>query len=1027
MVELIKGKEKVGAVMVVGGGVGGVQSALDLAESGYKVYLVEDSPAIGGVMAQLDKTFPTNDCSMCILSPKLVECGRHKNIEILTNTSVTGIKGDAGNFMVTLLKRPRYVDIEKCVACGACTEKCPSKIKDEYNEGLAERKAIYIPYPQAVPLSYLIDPEHCRYFTKGKCRVCEKICQSKAINFEEKEETVEVNVGSVILIPGFSEFSPLAKYHYGYGRFENVVTSIQFERILSASGPYTGNVERPSDKRHPDKIAFIQCVGSRDVKVGNPYCSAVCCMYAIKESIIAREHAPDLDITIFFMDLRAYGKGFDAYYEHAKEQGIHFVRSMVSSVMETEDKDLVLEYVTEDGKVKKEEFDLLVLSVGMEPPPTVKGLADTLGIDLNQYGFCKTSEFAPLAVSRPGIFVAGAFQGPKDIPETVMQASGAAGNSSALLGSVRKSLVEEKEYPPEKPVEGEEPRIGVFVCHCGINIAGVVDVTRVREYAGTLPHVAYVDQNIYTCSQDTQERMKEKIREHNLNRIVVAACTPRTHEPLFQETMKEAGLNRYLFEMANIRDQCSWVHMHEKEEATEKAKNLVKMAVAKAALLRPLKQQSLTLFHEALVVGGGIAGMNAALNLADQGFNVHLIEREKELGGLARRLYYSLNGEEIPAYLSSLMEKVSHNPRIAVYTESEIKKVAGYVGNFKTEISVKEKPVQLEHGVVIIATGAFEYKPEEYLYRKDRRVLTLLDLEGEIVKKSARLKKAKNVVFIQCVGSREEKRPYCSRVCCTQSIKLALQLKELTPEVNIFILYRDIRTYGFREDLYQKARDLGIVFIRYDLEHKPQVDVVKEGTKSALMVSVYDPIVKEQLLIDTDILALAAATLAPKENKELSQFFKVPLTQDGFFLEAHMKLRPVDFATEGVFMCGLAHFPKFIDETIAQAQAAASRATTVLVKDTLLSEGIIATVDRERCSGCMLCVRVCPYEAISFDEKENVAQVNEVLCKGCGNCAACCPSAACFVQNFQDLQIMAEVDALIEEIQLESSELGVTS
>jgi heterodisulfide reductase subunit A len=1016
MVELIKGREKVGAVMVVGGGVGGVQAALDLAESGYKVYLVEDSPAIGGVMAQLDKTFPTNDCSMCILSPKLVECGRHESIEILTNTKVTGIKGDAGNFTVTLLKRPRYVDIEKCVACGLCAEKCPTKVKDAYNEGLAERKAIYIPYPQAVPLSYLIDPEHCRFFTKGKCRVCEKLCQSKAINFEEKEETIEVKVGSVILIPGFSEFSPLAKYHYGYGRFENVVTSIQFERILSASGPYKGHVERSSDKKAPHRIAFIQCVGSRDVKVGNPYCSAVCCMYAIKESIIAREHSPDLDITIFFMDLRAYGKGFDAYYEQAKAQGIHFVRSMVSTVTETEDKNLLLEYVTEEGKVNKEEFDLLVLSVGMEPTPTVKELAETLGIELNQYGFCKTSEFAPLSVTRPGIFVAGAFQGPKDIPETVMQASGAAGNSSAILSSVRKSLVVEKEYPQEKPVEAEEPRIGVFVCHCGINIAGVVDVTKVREYAATLPYVVFVDQNLYTCSQDTQERIKEKINEHNLNRIVVAACTPRTHEPLFQETMKEAGLNRYLFEMANIRDQCSWVHMQKKEEATEKAKNLVKMAVAKAALLKPLKQLSLSLSHDALIVGGGIAGMNAALNLADQGFTVHLIEKEKELGGIARSLHYSLNGEEIPAYLASLIEKVTHHPMITVYTEATISKVSGYVGNFKTEITVKGKPVQIEHGVVIIATGASEYKPEEYLYQKDRRVVTLLDLEGEIAKNSRRLKKAKTAVFIQCVGSREEKRPYCSRVCCTQSIKLALKLKEINPAINIYVLYRDIRTYGFKEDLYQKARDLGIVFIRYDLDTKPKVEVVKEGTKSSLMVIVYDPIVKEPLVIDTDILALAAATLAQKENKELSQFFKVPLTQDGFFLEAHMKLRPVDFATEGVFMCGLAHFPKFIDETIAQAQAAASRATTVLVKDTLLSEGIIASIDRERCSGCKLCVRVCPYEAISFDEKENVAQVNEVLCKGCGNCAACCPSAACFVQNFQDLQILAEVDALIEEI-----------
>jgi heterodisulfide reductase subunit A len=1006
--------EKRGAMLVVGGGIAGIQAALDLAESGYYVYLVERSPAIGGVMAQLDKTFPTNDCSMCILSPKLVECGRHRNIETITYAEVSDIQGEPGRFKVSIRKRARSINESLCTGCGVCQEKCPWKTDSEFDAGLAKRKAIYILYPQAIPNIPVIDRELCAYFQKGTCRACEKFCPAHAIDFEQEDQFIEVEVGAVILCPGFDEFEPQAIANYGYGRYPNVVTSIEFERILSASGPYQGQLSRPSDKQTPGKIAWIQCVGSRDIVYGSGYCSSVCCTYAIKEAVVAKEHsAMPLDTAIFFMDMRTHGKGFERYYQRAEEEHkVRFIRSKIYSIEEVDgSRNLRIRYADEKGKVTWEEFDLVVLSVGLNAPSGAVDLAGKLGIELNKYGFCHTGDFSPVNASKPGIFVCGLFQGPKDIPETVMQASGAAAASSALLSPARNTMVKEKEYPPERDVTGEPPRIGAFICHCGINIGGVINVPEVTEYAASLPDVVFADENLYSCSQDTQERIKEKIKEHNLNRVVVASCTPRTHEPLFQETIREAGLNRYLFEMANIRDQCSWVHMEEKEAATQKAKELVRMAVAKARLLQPLKTFSLKVTPVALVAGGGISGMVSALSLAEQGFEVHLVEKNESLGGVARRIHHTLSGEDVQQYLAQLSQNVAQHPLIHVHTSSDIVDATGYVGNFSTKIAKgpEGKTEEIEHGVTIIATGAEEYKPSEYLYGEAPNVLTLLELEGEIAKGNGMVADSHNVVMIQCVGSRDEERPYCSRVCCGDAVKCALKLKEANPEINIYILYRDIRTYGFDEDYYQQARDKGVLFIRYGLDDKPVVERGEYGLK----VSVTDPILGERLVIDADILALAAAMVPSEGNKHLSQLYKVPLNEDGFFLEAHMKLRPVDFATDGVFMCGLAHNPKSIKESIAQAQAAASRAATILAKEVILSEGIVAAIDAYACSGCQLCIHVCPYEAIAFDEEREVARVNELLCKGCGNCAAVCPSAACSLRGFEDKHILAQIEAFV--------------
>ena len=1483
------GNGPVGAVLVVGGGIGGIQASLDLAESGYYVYLVEKTPSIGGVMAQLDKTFPTNDCSMCILSPKLVECGRHLNIELLTYSEVLDIKGEPGDFTVSVKKKARFVDGTKCTGCGLCAEGCPITMKNEYDQGLVERKAIYTPFLQSVPNTYVIDrreerpckaackdacPIHMNIqgyavliangrfkeaydlirktnplpmvcgrvcyapceqacnrgqmdepiairelkrfvtdqididtielpeiITNGKkvaivgsgpaglaaahdlalegyeatifealpepggmlrvgipqyrlpkdvlgkeieyikrlgveirtnarigreiqleelrksyqaifiatgahastrlnipgedspgvinatdflrdvnmggqvgmgrkvaiigggntavdaarvarrlgseakviyrrsraempataaevkgaeeegveivfltnptrmitedgklskmectrmklgepdtsgrrrpvpiagsqftidvdtvitalgqapildftrelgiavskrgtistdealatnvegifaggdavtgpsivieaiaagkkaarsideylrgeplsskedrrqpeelstgevaalrqrfplknrvliresdpgeriadfteveqgysvseakeeaerclasqiegcfqCHECEARCTAKAIDYGMQDEYVDLNVGAVVFAPGYDLFDPSVQYELGYRKYANVVDSIEFERILSATGPYQGTLLRPSDSTPPRRIAFIQCVGSRDPKHGRPYCSSVCCTYAIKEAMIAKEHSTTpLDITIFFMDIRTHGKDFDKYYERAKEEsGIAFIRSKVYNIEAADSPgDLVVRFATEDGVVEAAQFSIVVLSVGFQSCPELVEFAKKVGVQVNPYGFCQTRPFSPMETSKPGIFVCGAFSAPKDIPETVVQASGAAGEISALLAPARGTLTRTKEYPPERDVSAEEPRIGVFICHCGVNIGGYVDVPEVSEFAKTLPRVAHAERNLFTCSQDTQERIKKAIEEHKLNRVVVASCTPRTHEPMFRETIREAGLNPYLFEMANIRDQCSWVHMHERDKATEKAKDLVRMAVAKASLIEPLKPVALPVNRRALVIGAGVAGMTSALTLAEQGFEVDIIERSNVLGGITRRLHSNLDGEDVQQFLGDLISKVQEHPKIRVYTDTWIVDVHGYVGNFTTEIMRYRGRVieKLDHGVTIIATGAEEYEPDEYLYGRDPRVLTQLELEEETVNKAPDIISCDNLVMIQCVGCRDDNRPYCSRVCCNSAINNALRLKEMKPDMNIYILYRDVRTYGFNEKYYEEARQKGVIFLRYDLDNKPRVNQKRKDSRFLLRVEINDPVLGENVVIDADILALSVAMVPSPEATELAMLYKVPLNEDGFFLEAHVKLRPVDFATDGVFVCGLAHAPKSIEESIAQAKAAASRATVVLVKDAIVGEGIVASVNEDICSGCGVCEVLCPYAAIAVDRERRVSVVNEALCKGCGTCCAACPAGAVQQRGFTSEEVSAMLSAAL--------------
>ena len=913
-----------------------------------------------------------------------------------------------------------------CVTCGACEVVCPTgainldeitkniprPIKADFDERLATRPSIYLPFPQAVPKVPVIDRQTCMHFLNDACGACESFCGPKAIKYDQEDEVRELDVGSVILAPGFELTNPSLRDEYGYSRYPNVVTSMEFERILSASGPYQGHIQRPSDQSGPEKVAWIQCVGSRDNSCDKGYCSSVCCMYATKEAIIAKEHSPDIKPTIFYMDIRAHGKGFDQYYERARDDyGVRYIQCQISKIVEKpKSKNLIIAFIDKEGKVVEEEFDLVVLSLGMTPSTSSRELAEKLGIETDSYGFCQTDSLNPVKTSRPGVFVCGSFEAPKDIPETVSQASGSAAFASELISEARGTLISEEEFSPERDISGEEPRIGVFVCHCGINIGGVVDVPAVKEYAKSLPHVAYVDENLYTCSQDTQTKIKEVIKENNLNRVVVASCTPRTHEPLFQKTIREAGLNKYLFEMANIRDQCSWVHMDKKEEATKKAKDLVRMAIAAASYVEPLQEQELSVTKRALVVGGGASGMAAALGLADQGFEVALVEKEKELGGNLRHLHYTLRDDGIQTYMQSLIERVKNHPLILVITDGVIVDFTGFKGNFKTGIMAGPGMAyrQIEHGVTIVATGGEEYKPEEYLYGQDKRVMTQQELEGKIVRDEINLGHVNEVVMIQCVGSRIPERPYCSRLCCSAAIKNALKIKEKNPQSRVFILYRDIRTYGLLEDYYTKARKAGIIFIRYDLEEKPQVKI----EKGALQVEVDDPALGERVVLNPQLLVLSSA-IVPRENEELATLMKLQRTQEGFFLEAHMKLRPVDLATEGIYLCGLAHSPKPLDESLSQAAAAVSRACTLLAHDTVSVGGMVARVDGEKCAVCLTCVRVCPYD-VPFINEEGVAQIDAAKCQGCGSCAAECPGKAIQLQHCEDKQIIAKSIALFK-------------
>jgi len=952
-----------GSVMVVGGGVGGMRAAIDLADSGFKVYLLDAAPSLGGIVSQLGFMFPTHDCVLCrgtsdhgygcsrpSISPFLLDHSQHPNIEIMTNSTVVGARGLPGDFTVQVHHHPRYVDIHLCINCDECSKVCPVELTSEYQAGLVSRKAAYKPSVRSAPNAYVIEKgPYCE-----PCRKCQEICPTKAINLDAEDWFEEIQVGAIILAVGYKLYDPSPAEELGYGRYPNVVTGLQFERLASRSGPTEGIVERPSDGKIPERIAWLQCIGSRDQE--HPYCSSICCMYATKEAVLAKERLPGVSCEVFIMDERAFSKEYTAYFDQSKDLwGVDYTRSRISEIKEDPNtNDLILHYEDEQGTLRRKTFDLVVLSVGSEPPPKAVALAEDMQIELNEYGFCKTDKFEPLDTSRPGVFVAGAFATPKEIAETIMDASGAAARAMALLSGKSGTETTKPVYPPEKDVSAEEPRIGVFACYCHPTIDEVVDVDNVLSQTARLPGVTHVQALEYGCLPGGPEAIRQAIREHKLNRVVVGACTPRTHLAFFQHVLRQEGLNPQLLEFVSLRDNCAWVHADDPVGATRQAKEEMRISVLRAKHFRAYDKESRSFERSALVIGGGLAGMTAALAIADEGYDVFLVEKTNQLGGNLRNLYHTAEGPNPQRLLHSLIKRVHSHERIALYYNTEVIGFEGHVGNFRTRLSYDgdgEPPRcwEIAHGVAVVATGGYEYKGNTHLYGLNPRVITQLELEKRLASDVDAARDLRQVVMIQCVSPPEQKVHYCSRTCCTNTMKNAIQIKQINPDCEIYVLYKDLITYGFREKYYTEARERGVIFLRYDESEPPQAQV----NYGELQVRIKDIILDQPLTFTPDLLALSMATMPAKTNPKLAHILGVPLSSEGFFMENNLKLRPMDFTREGIFLAGLAHYPKFIEETISQALATAARAMTYLSKDHLEVGGTIAVVDQAKCVGCL--------------------------------------------------------------------------
>jgi len=1004
-------------VLVIGGGMGGIKTALDLAEAKRDVILIDRAPSIGGLMTQLDRTFPTNNCDLCTLSPHLSESGRELHVELRTLTRVTGLEGEAGRFRVTLTTEPRYIDTDRCTACGDCLKQFPGCVR--FSPGLDHRAPTCMRYPQATPYAYSVDMERCE-----DVDALVQVCRDQAILPDDRPRETAVDVSAIVLATGAELFDPGVVANWGYGVYPNVVTSLEYERILSASGPTQGRLERPSDRKAPQKVAWIQCAGSRGINQGDvPYCSSACCMFALKEAVVTKERfRDDIEAVVFFMDMRTFGKDYELYYERARRDfDVRFVRCRPHSIEPVGDTgDLSITYVTDDGRTERAVFDMAVLSTGFRVSPELEELASILGIALNEHRFARTTTFDPVATTREGIYVAGLIQSPKDIPETMVQASAAACLASDFQAASEGPAETEEEYPdelpgelpPERDVRDEEPRIGVFVCDCGYNIGGLIDVNETAAYARGLPEVVVSEVVGHGCSRESLERIQEVIREQGLNRVVMGACSPRTHETLFQDTVRKAGLNKYLVEVANLRDQDTWVHAGSPEEAGAKACDLLRMAVSSAALSHPLAEHTLPMNKDILVVGGGVTGMNAALRLAGKGYKVFLVERSGALGGVAGGIRRTLEGEDVQAYMRDLTERVQGHDRIQVLLNAVIVDHSGMPGMFKTGLQIGPRLAyrQISHGAAILATGAPPRRPEVHLLGEHEAVVTQLDLDGLLEDRTAEVSAWRNVVMIQCVGSRCEDNPNCSRVCCQSAVKNALRILDANPEARVFVLYRDMRTYGFQEDFYREARERGVVFVHYEPEDAPEVEPAGERVK----VTFTDPVLDRKIRVEADCLALSTGFMADDEaTEDLAAIFHLNRTTDGYFLEDHIKLRPVDLSAPGFFVAGTAHAPKSISESIAQAQAAAGRAQTLLAKDVINLGASVAKVQGERCAACLICVRICPFD-VPFINADGYSEIDPAKCHGCGLCAAECPAGAIQLMQYEDDQILAKVYGLLE-------------
>ncbi|WP_419176307.1 FAD-dependent oxidoreductase [Desulfosediminicola sp.] len=999
-------------VLVIGGGMGGIRTALDLAEAEKDVVLVDKAPAIGGLMTQLDRTFPTNNCDLCTLAPNLSESSRQDHIDLLALTSVTDVQGEKGNFTVSLTTAPRYVNLDKCTACGECHKAFPECVT--FTPGLDHRAPTCMRYPQATPQAFAIDLTKC-----DDVEALMKVCPAGAINPDDIGRNQELKCGAIVFSPGASLFDPSHLDYLAYATQPDVVTSLEYERILSASGPTQGKLVRPSNGEPPKKVAWIQCIGSRGLQKGaGEHCSSACCMFAMKEAMVTRERfGDDIEATIFYMDMRTFGKDYELLYTRAKDEfGVRFVHSRPHSILQPEGEEKLLLSYTNDGSTEQhdEAFDMVVLSTGFKVGDDVKVLAEKMGIELRSDGFPKTESFNPQATSVPGIYVCGAYQAPKDIPETMIQASAAACMASRDVESVKKTKHASELFPAEREVANEAPKVGVFVCECGENIGNTVNVEQLVESAGKISNVAVAQAVGHGCSRESMATIKATIEEQGLNRVVIGGCSPRTHQEKFQDLLRSTGLNKYLLEIANIREQATWVHPGDPARATAKAEDLIKMAVGGVLKAQPLADQTLPMNKDALVVGGGVAGMTAAIELADQGSKVYLAEKFDQLGGITSMLSKTLEGADVKAFLAELIEKVNSHENIEVITRALIVDHTGMPGMFKTGMQVGKQLFyrQISHGVTILATGAKPNRPDQYLLDRSDKVGTQIEIQNILDETPELVKSWDNVVMIQCVGSRNEDNPNCSRICCQNAIKNALRITDINPEARVFVLYRDMRTYGFQEEYYRKAREKGVIFVRYDLDNLPQV----AEADGLIDVTFTDPLLGREITVSADQLCLSTGLIADQDtNEEIAMIFKLPRTHDGYFLEDHIKLRPVDLPEPGFFIAGTAHSPKSIRESVSQARAAASRALTMLTKDTINLGARVARVDGDKCAACLVCVRACPFD-VPFINADGYSEIDPAKCQGCGACASECPAKAIQLMEFEDDRILAKLQELFLKV-----------
>lgn len=1007
-----------GSILIIGGGIGGIKAAFDAAELGLHVFLADRNPFLGGTLSQLDRQFPTNRCGMCQLLPTVARHGTthyclrrelyHPKIQPLPGSELIELSGEAGNFTASLKTTSVAVDPERCTNCGACVPVCPVEVKDDFNGPMTTRKAIYAKYPLPLPNRYVIDTKACT-----RCGACVSACPTRAIDLDAETGTQTIQVGSVILAAGFEEFDPKILMQYGHGRYPDVLTSIELERMFSGYGAGEGDIFRPSNGEKPRRLAFLQCVGSRDHD--RDYCSAACCMYALKEAMIVREQNPDLEIHFFYMDARAYGKGYHKFLTRAQEKfQVHFTRSRIPVVKENPaTKKLALRYLTEAGAQQSDEFDLVVLSIGQVPPPAQQNLAHTLGIELNPWGFCKTDEFSQVATTKSGIFACGAFTEPKDIPETVAQASSAALQAAQVVKSAGAEFYQAEPpsglaayYDQLSEKRDWESRTAIFVCRCGGELSRSLDTKALTQFAKKLPQVVLSEEIDVLCSEKTLEKVTQKLQQVKASRVVFAACVPYHYRHLFEEAARGAEIDPGYVQIANIREHAGWTH--EPAAALGKAKNLLRMALtftAQEENLEPGKAVGMT--PRAAVIGAGAAGMCAALGLANLGVSVDLIEKDARIGGQLNKLYFAPHARDPQEMQKQLARVVAEHPKIQVRLETQIVSTSGSAGNFSVRLKNAEEAISTQnYGALILATGAQEHFPASYEFGHSPKIMTQQQFKEKVVGNEIDPAKLKQVVMIQCVESRNETRPWCSRICCTQAMTNALKIKAANPAAEIVIFNRDIMTYGFREQYYTQVREAGVLFVRYEPGQEPKVVL----NQAQPQITAIDPVLNRELEFIPDLLLLSTG-IDPNSNTELAQLLNVPLDADGFFQEAEVKFRPVDFHKDGVFVAGLAHSPRFLEESMTQGYAAAARAATLLLKNRLPVATHVAEVNPRRCSGCEMCIPACPYDARVWDEESHTVLLREALCQGCGACAMVCPNNASKLRGYRDRQVMAVIDA----------------